>query len=79
MVADSIHQIHTYTVQQFNKQTPMLLYGASGHAKVLVSILRAAGQEVSAIFDDDLDKKDLGNVPVIGSYDPNHQPATPFL
>lgn len=57
----------------------MLLYGASGHAKVLVSILRASGQEVSAIFDDDLDKKDLGTIPVIGSYDSNHQPATPLI
>lgn len=57
----------------------MLLYGASGHAKVLVSILRAARQEVSAIFDDDLDKKDLGTIPVIGSYDPNHQPAAPLI
>ena len=57
----------------------MLLYGASGHAKVLVSILRASGQEVSAIFDDDLNKKDLGTIPVIGSYDPNHQPAAPLI
>lgn len=57
----------------------MLLYGASGHAKVLVSILRASGQEVSAIFDDDLNKKDLDTIPVIGSYDPNHQPAAPLI
>ncbi len=53
----------------------MLLYGASGHAKVIVSILRASGQEVPAIFDDDLSKNDLDTIPVIGSYDPNHQPA----
>lgn len=57
----------------------MLLYGASGHAKVIVSILRASGQEVTAIFDDDLSKKDLGTIPVIGSYDPNHQPAAPLI
>ncbi len=57
----------------------MLLYGASGHAKVIVSILQASGQEVPAIFDDDLSKKDLGTIPVIGSYDPNHQPAASLI
>jgi sugar O-acyltransferase (sialic acid O-acetyltransferase NeuD family) len=57
----------------------MLLYGASGHAKVIVSILRASGQEVSAIFDDNLSKKDLGTIRVIGRYDPNHQPAASLI
>lgn len=57
----------------------MLLYGASGHARVIVSILRAMGQDVSAIFDDDLAKKDLTHIPVIGRYDPNHEPAAPLI
>ena len=32
--------------------------GAGGHAKVVISTLRASGQEVVAIFDDDLSLKD---------------------
>ncbi len=57
----------------------MLLYGASGHAKVVTSILRAAGQGVTAIFDDDLGKKNLGEIPVIGVYDSDFQPAAPLI
>lgn len=30
----------------------MVLYGASGHAKVIIDILKAQGKEVSEIFDD---------------------------
>jgi len=57
----------------------MLLYGASGHAKVIMSILEANGQRVTAIFDDDLEKKELGHIPVIGSYAPNYEPTTPLI
>lgn len=57
----------------------MLLYGASGHAKVILSILEACGQRVTAIFDNDLDKKELGRVPVIGNYRPNYEPASPLI
>ncbi len=57
----------------------MLLYGASGHAKVINAILRAAGQEATAIFDDDLGKKNLGEIPVVGHYDPDFQPAAPLI
>ncbi|GHB54808.1 acetyltransferase [Persicitalea jodogahamensis] len=57
----------------------MLLYGASGHAKVINSILRATGQEVTAIFDDDLGKKNLGDIAVVGQYDPDFQTAAPLI
>jgi len=57
----------------------MLLHGASGHAKVISSILRAAGQEVTAIFDDDLGKKNLGDIPVVGVYDSDFQPAAQLI
>ncbi len=57
----------------------MLLFGASGHAKVITSILKASGQEVTAIFDDDLGKKNLGKIPVGGTYDPDFQPAAPLI
>jgi sugar O-acyltransferase (sialic acid O-acetyltransferase NeuD family) len=51
----------------------MLLYGASGHAKVIISCLRANGLSVVGIFDDDLTKKELGQIPVVGSYRPNFE------
>ncbi|NBB19679.1 acetyltransferase [Runella sp. CRIBMP] len=49
----------------------MLLYGASGHAKVIISCLRANRVPISGIFDDDLQKKDLWSIPVIGKYNPD--------
>jgi sugar O-acyltransferase (sialic acid O-acetyltransferase NeuD family) len=51
----------------------MLLYGASGHAKVIISCLRANGQTITAIFDDDLTKKELWQIPVVGSYRPDFE------
>jgi len=51
----------------------MLLYGASGHAKVIISCLRANKLSVSAIFDDDLSKKVLEGVSVVGSYQPEFE------
>ncbi|MPR33772.1 acetyltransferase [Salmonirosea aquatica] len=57
----------------------MLLYGASGHAKVILSILEANGQRVTAIFDDDPEKKLLERIPVIGTYDPKHEPTAPLI
>ncbi|MEZ4900315.1 MAG: acetyltransferase [Spirosomataceae bacterium] len=49
----------------------MLLYGASGHAKVIISCLDASNTSVSAVFDDDLSKKIIKNIPVVGSYQPD--------
>ena len=46
----------------------MLLYGASGHAKVIISALRANGIVVCGVFDDDLSKIEVSNIPVLGSY-----------
>jgi sugar O-acyltransferase (sialic acid O-acetyltransferase NeuD family) len=57
----------------------MLLYGASGHAKVILSILRAGGYPVSAIFDDDPQKTALWEVPVVGAYDPGFAPDEPLI
>jgi len=51
----------------------MLLYGASGHAKVIISCLQANGILISGIFDDDLHKKELWSIPVIGKYDPDFE------
>lgn len=52
----------------------MILYGASGHAKVIVSCLQAKGLSIVGIFDDDLSKKELGLTPVVGSYHPDYEP-----
>lgn len=60
-------------------QIQMLLYGASGHAKVIISCLKANGQNIEAIFDDDLAKKELKNIPVIGSYDADFVPESPLI
>ncbi|MCF0065336.1 acetyltransferase [Dyadobacter chenwenxiniae] len=49
----------------------MLIYGAGGHAKVIVSLLRDSGVEVAAIFDDDPVGKVLGNLFISGPYDRN--------
>ena len=37
----------------------MYLYGASGHAKVIIDILEENGIAINAIFDDDLTKQEL--------------------
>jgi len=49
----------------------MYLYGASGHAKVIIDILKSNGQIIQGIFDDNLSIKSLMNYPVIGLYDPS--------
>lgn len=52
----------------------MLLYGASGHAKVIMSCLRASNQTILGIFDDDISKKQLYHVPVLGEYSRDFMP-----
>ena len=42
----------------------MYLYGASGHAKVIIDILNASGIKVDALFDDDPSIKELLSIPV---------------
>jgi len=49
----------------------MILYGAGGHAKVIISILKANGNNIQAIFDDDILRKTVFNIPVTGIYNPN--------
>ena len=45
----------------------MYLYGASGHAKVIIDILKARGIEIKALIDDNLDLESLCGYPVIHS------------
>lgn len=49
----------------------MLLYGGSGHAKVIRDCVEAAGEKVYFIFDDNPDLTALDDTPVIGSYKPD--------
>ena len=42
----------------------MVLYGASGHAKVIIDILKKIGTEVSAILDDDINVSSLNGYTV---------------
>lgn len=46
----------------------MILYGASGHAKVIIDVLASMHVPVEYLFDDDESIKHLGNLPVIGKY-----------
>lgn len=49
----------------------MYLYGASGHAKVIIDILKNNGVPLNGIFDDDSTKKKLLEYDVLGKYEPS--------
>lgn len=55
-----------------------LLYGASGHAKVICSIFESMNIKVESIFDDNKDVT-LKNYNVIYNYDNNYKPELPIL
>lgn len=57
----------------------MILYGASGHATVIASCLRANGVSVTAFFDDDVSKKVFLGISVVGSYDPTYSPTESLI
>lgn len=57
----------------------MLLYGASGHAKVICSCLESQSMVIEGIFDDNEDLKYLNNYPVLGKYDSALHPNTPLI
>ena len=52
----------------------MYLYGASGHAKVIIDMLNASNIKVDALFDDDLSISELMNIPVKHNWD-NESPV----
>lgn len=47
------------------------LYGASGHAKVIIDILKSKGIEILGLFDDNPNIKSLLNYPVVGNFSPS--------
>ena len=48
----------------------MILYGASGHAKVIIDCMLSQNIPLSAIYDDNLEIKELLTNNVIGKYNP---------
>jgi hypothetical protein len=50
----------------------MVLYGASGHAKVISSALESTGIKVDSIFDDNTSIQNLNEYYVIRKYDSNN-------
>jgi sugar O-acyltransferase (sialic acid O-acetyltransferase NeuD family) len=57
----------------------VVLYGGSGHAKVVLDCLEAQGSLVRVIFDDNPDLKELLGVPVVGPYRPHLFPDQPLI
>lgn len=53
----------------------MYLYGASGHAKVIIDILEKQGIKIHGLFDDNRDIKSLLNYAVLGPADLNEKIA----
>lgn len=43
----------------------MYLYGASGHAKVIIDILEASGEKIDGLVDDNLEVEQLQGYPVL--------------
>lgn len=43
----------------------MVLYGAGGHAKVVLDCIRSMGKDVNLVFDDSDEKKDLKGIPIV--------------
>lgn len=57
----------------------MLLYGGSGHAKVVIDCLLANQIPVHAIFDDNRDLHSLLQFPVAGQYQAGFLPEEPLI
>lgn len=57
----------------------MLLYGASGHAKVIIDCLLSKDIEISGVFDDDATKKMLLSYKIVGKYDVDFLPSDKII
>ena len=57
----------------------IILYGASGHAKVISSIIEAVDMFVDIIFDDNEKVTYLNQYRVINGYDKNYNPNIPII
>lgn len=52
----------------------MFLYGASGHAKVIIDILEACGMTVEGLIDDNREKTELSGYPVFHEWQADKSP-----
>ncbi len=57
----------------------MLLYGASGHAKVIIDCLSSKDKEINGIFDDNTDLVSLNGYDVYNGYDENLNPEDELI
>jgi acetyltransferase EpsM len=57
----------------------MYLYGASGHAKVIIEILENIGVNINGLFDDNLEINSLLGYPVLGAYQSDLQLEEPLI
>jgi sugar O-acyltransferase (sialic acid O-acetyltransferase NeuD family) len=53
----------------------MIFFGAGGHAKVVIEAWMASGGKVTAIYDDNVNIKNLLGISVGGKYKPNLSPG----
>lgn len=57
----------------------MLLYGASGHAKVIMECLLSGQESVTAIYDDDKEKKHLLGIEILHYYSEIYHPEQKLI
>ena len=70
MIFHPIHQQQWRNLQAIKNYT-MYLYGASGHGKVIIDILKSNGISIDGIIDDNLEINQLLTYSVSGKYDPD--------
>jgi sugar O-acyltransferase (sialic acid O-acetyltransferase NeuD family) len=63
----------------FKRKKKVLLYGASGHAKVVCSIFESNNIAIDSIFDDYTDQTYLYNYKIIHKYRSNYKLEIPIL
>ena len=61
------------------KSSKIILYGASGHAKVVSSIVEAMDRSIDIIFDDNNKILNLNQYRVLTGYDKNYNPNIPLI
>ena len=57
----------------------MYLYGASGHAKVIIDILEANNINIEGLYDDNPNIKELSGYKVLGTLEGKSTPGAPFI
>jgi sugar O-acyltransferase (sialic acid O-acetyltransferase NeuD family) len=66
-------------MNKIDNQSQVLLYGGSGHSKVISSILESMNINVHGIFDDNLTLTNTNILKILGVYDPNFKLNFPLI